>query len=489
MRSCASRGPRAPMVGIVTAAVPDGPRAARVAGARSAGGAGRGGAGRRRLLRVRGSDLDGRGGHRGRRTGRRLDVRLGARTRSTVAARPAATRQRTAATYIETCMPSTNACDAAVAASGPAAWPMSSVWPPTTRSWAACPWPGSAAAALELSQLSTATFAVIEPRTAMPIAPPTCREALITPDAMPARVRSTADMASADVDGMVSARPAPSSTKNGQICVVRRADVHLGQAEQGDRGREHADQHHRPRADAGVQPAGDGRDDQDHQRRRQRADAGLERRVALDVLEVQGDEVDRAEEREADEADHERGDGEGAACEEAQRQHRLRRAQLPHHEGHQQREPRRRAGRGSPATARSGCWSGSGRRRARRGRRSPAPCRRCRASSARGSRDSATRQSSTTAATTPIGTLIQKTLDQPTCSTRKPPSSGPSGEAEAGDAGPDADRRGEPLARERGDEDGERERVHDRGADALERARGDQLACRWWRARRAPTRR
>ena len=49
------------------------------------------------------------------------------------------------------------------------------------------------------------------------------------------------------------------------------------------------------------------------------------------------------------------------------------------------------------------------------------------------------------------------------------------GEAEARDAGPDADRRGEPLARERGDEDRERERVHDRGADALERARGDQL--------------
>ena len=215
------------MDGMVTPAVPD------QTAAPASGGAGR----RRGCV---GLDLDGRRGHRGAAPGAGSTCAWGARTRSTVAARPAATRQRTAATYIETCMPWTNACDAAVAASGPAAWPTSAVWPPTTRSWAACPWLGSAAAALELSQLSTATFAVIEPRTAMPIAPPTCRDALITPEAMPACVRSTADMPSAEVDGMVSARPAPSSTKNGQIGVVRRADVHLGQAEQGDRGREHA---------------------------------------------------------------------------------------------------------------------------------------------------------------------------------------------------------------------------------------------------------
>src|SRR6185295_3837513 len=42
-----------------------------------------------------------------------------------------------------------------------------------------------------------------------------------------------------------------------------------------------------------------------------------------------------------------------------------------------------------------------------------------------GSRDSDTAQSVATAASTPIGTLIQKTADQLTCSTRKPPSNGP----------------------------------------------------------------
>ena len=43
-----------------------------------------------------------------------------------------------------------------------------------------------------------------------------------------------------------------------------------------------------------------------------------------------------------------------------------------------------------------------------------------------GSLDSSTAYRVTAAATTPIGTLIQKTADQSTWSTRKPPSSGPS---------------------------------------------------------------
>ena len=42
-----------------------------------------------------------------------------------------------------------------------------------------------------------------------------------------------------------------------------------------------------------------------------------------------------------------------------------------------------------------------------------------------GSLDSCTAQSVAAAAMMPIGTLIQKTADQSTCSTRKPPSSGP----------------------------------------------------------------
>ena len=48
-------------------------------------------------------------------------------------------------------------------------------------------------------------------------------------------------------------------------------------------------------------------------------------------------------------------------------------------------------------------------------------------------------------------------------------------EAEARDAGPDADGLGKLLARERGHDDRERERVQERAADALDRAGADQL--------------
>ena len=53
----------------------------------------------------------------------------------------------------------------------------------------------------------------------MPRAPPTWREALITPEAMPAFVRSTAAMPVAETAGIVSAMPAPISTWNGQIAL------------------------------------------------------------------------------------------------------------------------------------------------------------------------------------------------------------------------------------------------------------------------------
>ena len=51
--------------------------------------------------------------------------------------------------------------------------------------------------------------------------------------------------------------------------------------------------HQRPRPEALVELARQRRDQHHHQRHRQRAQAGFERRVALHVLEVQGDEVDR----------------------------------------------------------------------------------------------------------------------------------------------------------------------------------------------------
>ena len=64
-----------------------------------------------------------------------------------------------------------------------------------------------------------ASVVPIPPSTAIPSAPPTWREALMTPEAMPAFVRSTAAMPVADTAGIVSAMPAPIRIWNGQIAL------------------------------------------------------------------------------------------------------------------------------------------------------------------------------------------------------------------------------------------------------------------------------
>ena len=64
-----------------------------------------------------------------------------------------------------------------------------------------------------------ASVVPMPPSTAMPSAPPTWREALITPEAMPAFVRSTAAMPVAETAGIVSAMPAPISIWKGQIAL------------------------------------------------------------------------------------------------------------------------------------------------------------------------------------------------------------------------------------------------------------------------------
>ena len=61
-----------------------------------------------------------------------------------------------------------------------------------------------------------------------------------------------------------------------------------------------------------------------------------------------------------------------------------------------------------------------------------------------GSRDSCTAQSVAAAATTPIGTLIQNTADQLDVLDQEAAEQRPDGQAEARDAGPDADRGREP---------------------------------------------
>ena len=78
--------------------------------------------------------------------------------------------------------------------------------------------PLSAAGALS-AQCAEATVAAIEPSTATPSAPPTCREALTTPEAMPARAGSTEPIATPVVVGIDSETPAPTKMNDGKMTV------------------------------------------------------------------------------------------------------------------------------------------------------------------------------------------------------------------------------------------------------------------------------
>ena len=191
----------------------------------------------------------------------------------------------------------------------------------------------------------------------MPNAPPTCREALITPEAMPARVRSTAAMPVDETAGIVSAMPAPIRIWNGQIALNDEdtssrespsspIDAISMPAVISVRGPTRA--FSRPPIGATIRiimVIGSARTP---------ACCGV---VALDVLEVEREVVDDAEEADADEGDHHARGAERAPLEEAQRDHRIGVAALPLEEAGHQREPdadERQACMPTPTSAR---WS------------------------------------------------------------------------------------------------------------------------------------
>ena len=74
----------------------------------------------------------------------------------------------------------------------------------------------------------------------------------------------------------------------------------------------------------------------------------------------------------------------------------------------------------------------------------------------------------------PIGTFSQKIHCHAIPSTTAPPTSGPGGDGEAGDPRPGAERDAALLGGERGREDRQRQRRHDRAADSLDGPRRDQ---------------
>ena len=93
--------------------------------------------------------------------------------------------------------------------------------------------------------------------------------------------------------------------------------------------------HERARADAVREPPGDRCHQDDDHGRGQEAHAGLKRRVALDVLHVEGQEEEHRQHREAHDEGHEVGPDERARAEEAEVDHRLEHAALHDREGDQ----------------------------------------------------------------------------------------------------------------------------------------------------------
>ena len=123
--------------------------------------------------------------------------------------------------------------------------------------------------------------------------------------------------------------------------------MHQRQAGRGD---QRPEAHEQPRAEAiGHPPRALGQHEHDD-RRGQRRQPGLQRVVARDLLQEQHQE----EERDAQAAVHRErlgvADREVAPPEQAQRQHRMRRARLPPQERRQQRDPGQRRARRRPAT-------------------------------------------------------------------------------------------------------------------------------------------
>ena len=199
----------------------------------------------------------------------------------------------------------------------------------------------------------------------------------------------------------------------------------------------------------GREHPGERRDDHRRRRPRQRPQARLERRVALDDLEVLGEQEHRAEHADREgQADHVR-DREAARAEQPQGQHRVLAGPG---DGRRTTGPagrRRPAATSTPAEVQPSSLPCTMPQMPRK----TAAAEHQRAAQVEalpgGRTTRGRRTSSSGAATTPTGTLSQKIACQLTPSTTAPPMTGPSATPRPDDAAPDADRRGAAAARAR----------------------------------------
>ena len=174
--------------------------------------------------------------------------------------------------------------------------------------------------------------AMSAPMTATPKVPPTIRLMERMPEATPALAGSTLFMAAVR-HGRHDEAHAEAHQDEGadeEAEARRRGQVPLPEQRRGHR--HQAGGHQRPRADPVRQAPGDRPDDDDHDGRGQEAHAGLQRRVALDVLQVQGEEEEHRQHREGDDEGDEVRAQERPRAEEREVDHRLGAAALDEHE-------------------------------------------------------------------------------------------------------------------------------------------------------------
>lgn len=125
-----------------------------------------------------------------------------------------------------------------------------------------------------------------------------------------------------------------------QVPHVGPVDRGLGQPCQPGRAKEQAGGGDRADPGPGKRGAGGPDADQDAEAERDVGHAGGDGPVAQDLLHVEGEQEEQAEERRADQDQGRGGDGAGAVGEEAERQQRLGRAQLDDGEQPKQEDAR-----------------------------------------------------------------------------------------------------------------------------------------------------
>ena len=160
------------------------------------------------------------------------------------------------------------------------------------------------------------------------------------PDAMPLLAGSTTRSAPAAIAGFATPMPTPQTTRPGRRTVQCAPVDTLSQQQQADCHDREARGEEQPERDAGDGPSRDEGHEEDERGDRQEAETGPERRVAVDVLQV---DREKREQREHPGTDAERCElhpDERRLAEERNVEHRSLLPYLDHDECREQREAR-----------------------------------------------------------------------------------------------------------------------------------------------------